>query len=527
MRDYLSSFLEAFEADLRTLEPTAAVKRQLARYRKKAILLNDSDLSESAKSDFILTNYEAGQIKINLSADELSKARYFIERALWRVYDTPQCTFDLGTVLREWRFGPGASLGAKGLTHFVDKVIQPSGSVSSSALPYAKLLRLLNPYLRAYDCQEGYEFLESNASKLSTVPKNETTHRTICTEPLWNMALQLAFGQSVERALARLGHSISDQPEINKVLARVGSERGHLCTIDLRSASDLITPELVRLLWPSDCYHFMMAIRSHTTTINGKHHVLNMMSTMGNGFTFPVMTLTLLSLVSVCLDFQDMWIPFDKVGVFGDDIIIPTQYYSDMIDLLHRAGLEVNQSKSYAYGTFRESCGGDYDLGVDITPIYVKTLHDHASLNVVTNQLLGWMQREGVTCPRSLRFLSQLHAEIGGAYLVPLGSDLTSGILTRFPPRRYKSLQLKPLVRRVRKERINPDIQMLIALGGYASDGGGTFSFSPRTDKSSFETVKRVNPKGFTGWLGSRDTSSKFYEAVIDVYFRKETHAVP
>jgi hypothetical protein len=60
------------------------------------------------------------------------------------------------------------------------------------------------------------------------------------------------------------------------------------------------------------------------------------------------------------------------VSVYGDDIIVPTSCYTMLVTALQFFGFELNKSKSYASGPFRESCGADYYLGEQIRPFYKK-----------------------------------------------------------------------------------------------------------------------------------------------------------
>jgi creatinine amidohydrolase/Fe(II)-dependent formamide hydrolase-like protein len=135
------------------------------------------------------------------------------------------------------------------------------------------------------------------------------------------------------------------------MLAEVGSIDGSLATIDLKNASDLISMLLIKLLWPSEWFHLFMDIRSPYTKIvdetNEKSHwiELNMMSTMGNGFTFPMMTLTLLALVYAVQSRREsrrLFVDFSETAVFGDDIIVRTEDYEPLVQTLSDAGLTVN-----------------------------------------------------------------------------------------------------------------------------------------------------------------------------------------
>lgn len=95
-----------------------------------------------------------------------------------------------------------------------------------------------------------------------------------------------------------------------------------------------------------------MMVRSPECKINGTWTRLNMMSTMGNGFTFPMMTLTLLAIIygyqRSIGDLPDRRVDYKVTGVYGDDIIVPTAHYLPLVEILHRCGLRVNLKKSYA-----------------------------------------------------------------------------------------------------------------------------------------------------------------------------------
>jgi hypothetical protein len=61
-----------------------------------------------------------------------------------------------------------------------------------------------------------------------------------------------------------------------------------------------------------------------------------------------------------------------KVRVYGDDIIVPVEYVRTVTEHLEAFGLKVNSDKSYGSGKFRESCGGDYYDGEDVTPVRLR-----------------------------------------------------------------------------------------------------------------------------------------------------------
>jgi hypothetical protein len=58
-----------------------------------------------------------------------------------------------------------------------------------------------------------------------------------------------------------------------------------------------------------------------------------------------------------------------RVRVYGDDIIVPVGNVRSVIDSLEKLGFLVGLDKSFWNGRFRESCGGDYYAGEDVTAI--------------------------------------------------------------------------------------------------------------------------------------------------------------
>ncbi|DAD51082.1 TPA_asm: RNA-directed RNA polymerase [ssRNA phage SRR7976299_3] len=517
----LRSFFEAFSASCSNIE-SPKVERQLARLRKKA-QLGDATLKKAAIDTFLEANRLAGESSINLDAVVVGEARLFITTALERYFqeyiDSPQCEFSLPVILTNWKFGPGASR-LTGDTHFFDKIRRSSGSVSARAIQYAILLRHLNKHLRRMDSAQRYKFKLVDASSMTTVPKNESTDRTICTEPLWNMALQLAAGAAIEGALRCMGLDISNQPTKNRRLAYIGSRDGELATIDLKMASDLITPALIKLLWPASWYNFLLAIRSEHTLLDlpGKPKVkLNMMSTMGNGFTFPMMTLTLLALVYASTTTKGRcYVDYSRIGVFGDDIICPSKCYQEVCKTLVAAGLIVNSDKSYSEGPFRESCGGDYYNGKYITPFYVKSLGNDAEVYATINAMLEWAWDLGdEPIPQVIKPLIHLVNMLHTPLLVPFWSQPTEGIRTITVKKNYYRIVPVTRKRRGKCEYFNADALMLAAIGGYvetvwkrkrlpgspepsfASDGV-RLAWSPRmSGKTVWRLDKTRLPRGF------------------------------
>ena len=221
--------------------------------------------------------------------------------------------------------------------------------------------------------------VEIKPAKLSFVPKNAKTLRTICTEPGLNTLVQLGLGTHMARRLAAFGIDIRDQT-VNQRRACEGSLTGALATLDLSSASDTISTELVYELLPLDWATLLNRARSRKVLLpTGKVISQEKFSSMGNGFTFPLETLIFWSLAAACCSKDS------EATAYGDDLIVPTAAYPLLVEVLTAAGFLVNQAKSYHTGFFRESCGKDYYSGIDVRPIYMKGWVSGQSLFVLHN----------------------------------------------------------------------------------------------------------------------------------------------
>lgn len=470
------SLEKAILNDLAAAGDNPAAVRLAERWDKRFIPSDTESLDTKARLDFLdINDSVTPPVLLGSDAIIIGEAQAFIYDALCKFTrghsDVPQCEFDWTLLFDLWRFGPGSSKGIIG-SHFVQKIRQRM-TTTAKALPFVLLLRKLTPRLNMFDLEhpkvDGTRIIEG--SRLGTVGKNKETNRTIATEPLGNMALQLALGTYIQLALKAVGLDITTQEGKNKKLAYLGSLLGHICTIDLKSASDLISMELIKLLWPTSWYDAFMVTRSHKCTIVEDHTIeLRMMSTMGNGFTFPMMTMTLLALLYGFLRasgyLKNKKLDYNLIGVYGDDIICPVVCYGGFTKLLERCGLRINNAKSFAVGPFRESCGGDYYLGEDITPFYIESLQTDSEVYVAMNKVLLWGSRHGYIMWRTLRYLRSL---LTTYYLVPEWEDPSSGLLSISPPRRYKFLKF---VNERKEKLICSDVDLLCILGGYVDSGG-------------------------------------------------------
>jgi hypothetical protein len=475
-----------------------AISRQVQRMRKRA-KIDDRELHARACSDFISTNALVGLRSVILPVEIVNEASYFIVRILENFTSRldENCIQEVlspSFLVDNWRYGPGASNGVRG-THTVDKIVQDM-TCTLPCEPFVSSLRQTNTYFQLFDKRKGKPGVTVvNGSRLTTVLKNETTRRTIAIEPSGNMALQLAAGMYLEGALRMIGLDIRDQQPKNKLLARRGSIDGSVATIDLKSASDMFSIDLVRKLMPPAWFKLLTSIRSEfIQTDSGEQVKLNMISTMGNGFTFPLMTLIITALVYANRRVRGgppMFIDWSSTCVFGDDIIIPTAEYESLTTVLEQAGLVVNHDKSYFSGPFRESCGGDYYNGYDSTPFYVSSLDCDSAVFVAINQTFEWCARHNCLLPQTIALLVSYVK--GKVHLVPEWHNPDEGVLTPRVARRYSFLRVsnKPSIH---KENV---FTLMLAIGGYIRSNGSDMFYSPRLFKNKVRVRHARLPNGY------------------------------
>jgi hypothetical protein len=185
--------------------------------------------------------------------------------------------------------------------------------------------------------------------------------------------------------------ALSDQAK-NQILAEIGSRDGSYATLDLSSASDLLSLDLVKIVFSKHPRFLSGLILSRTEVVQDSPDLLRKYAGMGNATTFPVQSVcfAILSIASILEHrrirptFRNIVAVARNIQVYGDDIIVKTEYYTPVVEWLHLSGLSVNQDKSYFRGSFRESCGLDAFKGYTVTPVYIKALPDGTSIEAKT-----------------------------------------------------------------------------------------------------------------------------------------------
>lgn len=226
-----------------------------------------------------------------------------------------------------------------------------------------------------------------SSARLVSVPKDSKSVRTITVEPLYKQYVQQGLNKDLRSSILScpvLSNSIalSDQSKSQK-LAMEGSINREWATLDLKSASDLLSLEVVRYIFSSKVRFLEELERARSTTIEGKDSfTMAKFAGMGNATTFPVQSVcfAVIGIASI-LEYQgkpwstrNVLAASRHIRVYGDDIAVKAEYAHQVVAWLELAGLTVNENKSYLRGNFRESCGVDAFRGYDVTPVYASIL---------------------------------------------------------------------------------------------------------------------------------------------------------
>jgi hypothetical protein len=414
------------------------------------------------------------------------------------LYDVGKdCELSWSAIAGEARHGPGAAVGSLGTSFYAKSCSSPLSATSRFLIELYETSLCVVPYAVTAECFRRTAYGPPaivRGSKFAVVPKNDKIGRLICVEPPINQYFQLGAGRVIERRLERiLGLDIRTQTDVNRRLAFLGSSGlRSLATVDLKSASDSLSLALVSACVPPEVFTTLVSLRSAEGQVQGSWSTLNMMSTMGNGFTFPLQTVLFSCAVLAALECNrdDEDRPGNRHrdrprlrasggdwSVFGDDIIIDAAAYPKLERLLELMGCVVNSDKTFVSGSFRESCGCDFYHGYNVRPVYLRSLKTRADLTVALNQLITWSCRTGMFPYYTFDWLLKAYErKFGRLNLVPLAENDDAGL------------------------RVPLAIPEILLSGGAPVDHNGSYIYESRIARPRKYTVRDsgrvVGPKG-------------------------------
>lgn len=257
--------------------------------------------------------------------------------------------------------------------------------------------------------------------RLVDVPKSGTKRRLVAplsiVAAVFNKCVQQHLYEEVRNNSFRFAHvhiNLNDQ-SVNRWMAQAGSVDNLWATGDLSNASDSI-PEFMFREMVEDTLAEDVLCKTHPNivqyTLDGAvwQTELGSIGISGDPLTFFKMSYFIGAICEVCIRFsitgwkfkspkglklnesekianwlvREFEIQSDEISdqtgnwlvkgvlasVYGDDWIIFAPFYPLAVEVFTALGLTVNEAKSYATGGFRESCGGWYYHGVDVTPMF-------------------------------------------------------------------------------------------------------------------------------------------------------------
>lgn len=201
-----------------------------------------------------------------------------------------------------------------------------------------------------------------DGARASSVPKSNEQRRFINVEAMFPVILQRIVSSAILKRLKRAGNNLSNHLVRVKDTwncIKISAQKLHglmirssrYSTIDFSNASDSVTNAAVRSLFPKEVSDLLFKYRSQYVVFDDKFHSPQKLSSMGNGFTFEVMTSLLYAVAKTYSD---------DVRVYGDDVIIPNEFASSFIETCAVMDFRVNEKKTFINSFFRESCGYFY-----------------------------------------------------------------------------------------------------------------------------------------------------------------------
>lgn len=348
--------------------------RQLLLFCYKAYVTHNTQTTERSFTAFFSTNSEVGKF-----ANSLSRVSpYLLDLARRHVQSV--------------------------LHGFREKALEPShgpGAVTTSKerwLKWYPSMEYLYPYSDWFylyfnkdHCSQIEEAVEEThiKAKLIAVPKDSRGPRLICVHPAEAVWLQQGLRRELERVISLRrsakgpwpsGRVHFDDQSINGSIALISSRNRKYATLDMKEASDRVSDVLVQILFGRK-YKYFGCCRAqkfyvpHLGSLRNLTGDIHCYAPMGNATTFPVQSLVFWAICVASLQRHGFHQP-GAVFVFGDDIVVPSEYAEVVINDLESFGLLVNRTKSFWRGAFRESCGVDAFNGVDVTPVRWKTTLD-------------------------------------------------------------------------------------------------------------------------------------------------------
>lgn len=230
----------------------------------------------------------------------------------------------------------------------------------------------VQPALKVVNIENRW-MVDDGCTMIIAVPKDYKSARIVGMESP-NRSQWLAAGTTMMR-LCRLASNW--RKNITLENGEVSREAAHdlsIATLDLSSASDLLSRRVAEILLPKAVYCFIMKYRSEKFTIPelGITEIMEKWLPMGappcmdcQSAIYMALAIAILILdyrAGLIASYQELKKCVEKVVVHGDDQIVPAFIAETLMQVETDLGLKVNKAKSHwrQDDFYREACGGHW-----------------------------------------------------------------------------------------------------------------------------------------------------------------------
>jgi hypothetical protein len=447
-----SLFIRVFDKSGQLLAnacPTAVRNiRQICYLAYKVDVPYKNELKARVIDSFLNNEEELGRM---IWSDAKASAERFNTDPILQVANL--CTRDLfPDVERHYvpRHGPGVSSNVSSLDKWEAKLHPGSPAYERFGLLYWMSSDDGMERLHRYPTWSHNDYFKDTSlgAKVLLVPKDSRGPRLISCEPFEHMFVQQGIMRYLYRVfetaeLTRNSMYFTDNSE-HRRLAQAASRDQEWSTLDLKDASDRVHNGLVSLVFSGTT--MLSDLQSCRTTYTVYEQdlpagfessrdlriPLNKFAPMGSGLCFPILAFTCFILIysALVVSGVDPDRAKNSIKVYGDDIIIRTEYAGLASVVLEAYGLLVNHQKSFINSRFAESCGMDAFDGVCVTPFRLRKLWNY-ELEKSTKQpgqtayhLCAFAAQVKPTYPRLAEYSYSLVERMIGRPL-PYGLDLS------------------------------------------------------------------------------------------------------
>lgn len=322
-------------------------------------------------------------------------------------------------------------------------------------------------------------FKRDITSRVITVPKNAMGGRKINIEPCHHQYYQQGIQAWTVKRIENHDYSsgsvnFKDQ-SVNRNLALRASITLDTATMDLSEASDRVSLALVKSIFSKSPEYLQALLATRTNfaqlrTMSGTVTVQpKKFAAMGSAVCFTTLAWVIYVLILSSL-MQGRWNLYEiksRVYVYGDDIIIPAEWFPYVTSVLEKYGLSVNVKKSFVGARFAESCGMDAFDGVCVTPIRSKCLIKSRSgvakvsfgisdsERIVKSTKLANELQKGGYCDAANYVYSLVERQLGGP--LPFGTEDSPYMCRISDPASFRRLnETSGFIRKTRKRTNGP-----------------------------------------------------------------------